>query len=75
MSVEALVTLPATVPDVGEMLVHSLSEKRATNQHCSLIILESLKYLARQEYAIRGHEEIGDGNLFQLEVQNELQYI
>ena len=66
LSVEALVTLPATVGDVGEMIVNSLAIEKACQRHCLLVVMESLKYLARQGCAIRGHNEKSDGNLFQL---------
>ncbi len=60
------VTVPETVGNVGEMLVNSLAQERASNRHCLLVIMESLKFLARQGCAIQGHTEKGDGNLYQL---------
>ena len=64
-AVEKLLTLPATTRDVGEMLVTTLAQERADNRHCFMKILESLRFLARQGCAIRGHDDT-EGNLHQL---------
>ena len=63
--VEKLVTLPATTRDVGEMLSSTLAKEKADNRQCFLKVLLSLRFLARQGSAIRGHDE-KDGNLYQL---------
>ena len=67
---EKLVTLSATFRDVGEMLSSSLTSERANNRHCLLKSLSSLKFLARQGCAIRGHDQSdntgNEGNLMQL---------
>ena len=66
LAVEKVITLPATTPDVGEMLSTILACDRANNWHCLLKVLSSLQYLARQGCAIRGHDDKCEGNLYQL---------
>ena len=56
LAVEKVITLPATTPDVGEMLSIALAQDRAK-------VLSSLQYLARQGCAIRGHDDSCEGNL------------
>ena len=58
-------TLPATTRDVGEILSSTLAKEKADNRQCLLKVLSSLRFLVRQDSAIRGHDE-KDGNLYQL---------
>ena len=65
-SVELILTLPATTRNVREMLCSTLAHEKATNRHCLLKVISCLKFLARQGCAIRGHDDYGDGNFYQL---------
>lgn len=64
-AIESLYTLPATCSNVGEMLCKNLAIEKANNRHCLKKIVTSLKFLARQGNAIRGHD-VNEGNLMQL---------
>ena len=65
-SVELILTLPATTRSVREMLCSTLAHEKVTNRHCLLKVISCLKFLARQGCAIRGHDDYGDGNFYQL---------
>lgn len=65
-AVELIFTLPATTCDVREMLHSNIAKEKATNRHCLLKVISCLKFLARQGCAIRGHDDCGDGNFYQL---------
>ncbi len=45
IAVEKLITLPATTPDVGELLSSSLAQERAKNRQCVMKVLNSLKFI------------------------------
>ena len=59
-AVEKIITLPATIGDVGELLSSAHAQ---VNRHCLLKIIFCLRFLSRQ---IRGHGGDSDGNIFQL---------
>lgn len=65
-AVEKMLTLPATTPNVGEMLSSTLAKEKAANRHCLLKVLSSLRFLARQGCGIRGHDDDKEGNFQQL---------
>ena len=65
-AVEAVITLPATTKDVGELLSSVHASEKATNRHCLLKILSNLRFFARQGCAIRGHGDETDSNYYQL---------
>ncbi|KAH3871283.1 hypothetical protein DPMN_034480 [Dreissena polymorpha] len=58
-------TLPATTRDVGETLSTGHAKEKVDNRTQLLKILRSIRFLACQGIALRGHD--GDeGNLMQL---------
>ena len=65
-SVDAVVTLPATTSDVGELL--NSCHKREKEVACDIlqIILSSVRFLARQGLALRGNNSDAESNLLQL---------
>lgn len=64
IALESLITLPKTTKNLGSMLSTSLTSTRENNRHCLMLVLNSLRYLARQGCALRGDKE--EGNLIQL---------
>ena len=65
-AVEKVLMLPATTPDIGEMLLSTLAQEKATNRHCLLKVMSSLRFLARQGCGIGRHDDEKDGNFYQL---------
>ena len=65
-AVEKLLKLPASTRDVGELLSSAHAQEKAVNRHCLLKIISTLRFLARQGCAIRGHGDESDGNFHQL---------
>ena len=65
-AVEKMLTLPATTPNIGEMLSSTLAKEKATNRHCLLKVLSSLRFLSRQGCGIRGHDDDKEGHFQQL---------
>ena len=63
---EKIVTLPFTTRDVGELLSGMHAQEKIKNRQCFLKILSSLRFLACQGCAIRGHGDETDGNFYQL---------
>ena len=61
-----VLTLPTSTKDVGELLSTAHAQEKADNRHCLLKVLCSLRFLARQGCAIRGHGDDKDGNFQQL---------
>lgn len=59
-------TLPATTKNVGTQLSKQYSINLVKNRRVLLKILSSIRYLARQALALRGHDNDEDGNLLQL---------
>ena len=51
---EAVVTLPKTTKDVGELLSVQHAEEKAVNRKNLLVIAENIKFLARQGLELRG---------------------
>ena len=64
-AVEMMMTLPATTRNVGEMLSTLHTAEKAENRRFLLTILSNIKFLARQNCAIRGHSDT-DSNFHQL---------
>ena len=72
-AVERMVQLPATTPDVGEMLVGQLADQKKHNREILLHILRAVRFLARQGLPLCGmtstdvvHINEPDSNLHQL---------
>ena len=63
---EAVVTLPKTTKDVGELLSVQHAEEKAVNRKNLLVIAENIKFLARQGLALRGDGSDNDSNFHQL---------
>ena len=61
---DRIVTLPQTVRDVGESLSKQHAKEKQHNRRCFMIILSSIRFLARQGLALRGSE--GQSNFQQL---------
>ena len=64
-AVEKVLILLATTPDIAEMLSITLAQEKEVNRHCLFKVMSSLKFLARQGIAMRGHDD-RDGNFYQL---------
>ena len=65
-AVEAVVTIPATTRDVGELLSSAHAKEKAANRKNLMCVAECLRYLARQGLAIRGDGSEVDSNFHQL---------
>ena len=68
-AVEKMLILPKTTRDVGELLSSQLTMERKQNREILLLILKSIKFLARQGLALRGaSKECGevDGNFMHI---------
>jgi hypothetical protein len=65
-AIEAVVTLPKQVHDVGELLSKAHKEEKAMNRRMLLKILHCIRFLARQGLPLRGVGADGDSNLLQL---------
>ena len=65
-AVEAVITLPKTTKDVGELLdrAHRAEKEQATSM--LLHILSSIQYLARQGLALQEDDSDATSNLMQL---------
>ncbi len=61
-----VLVLPATCPDVGEMLSTELASQKRDNMQCLLKILSNLRFLARQGLPLRGDGSDADSNFTQL---------
>lgn len=57
--------LPQQCHDISEVMQKNLREEKQLNRDMLIIILRSVKYLARQGLALRGHSST-EGNFFQL---------
>ena len=64
-AVEAVITLPSTVSNVGELLSNTHKEEKLHARDMLRIILSSIRYLARQGLAFRKVDS-SDSNLIQL---------
>ena len=64
---EALINLPKQVQgDIGELLNKEHLAAKAHNRKMFLIILESIRFLARQGLPLRGHLSDADSNFIQI---------
>ena len=61
-----MVTLPATVKDIGELSSQKHADQKAKNRQLFLQILSSLKFLARQGLPLTGDKDKKDGNFMQV---------
>ena len=64
-AVEAMITLPKTTSDVGELLSKAHKEEKELARDMLRSILSSVRYLARQGLALRGDDD-AESNLIQL---------
>lgn len=65
-SVDAVVTLPATTSDVGELLNLCHKREKKVARDMLRIILSSVRFLARQGLTLRGNNSDAESNLLQL---------
>ena len=65
-AVTAIRRLPNECADVAESLNTEHQKEKAVNRKMFLIILQCLRYLARQGLAIRGHDDDHNSNFIQL---------
>ena len=56
-SLEIIVKLPNSVPDIGEVLSTAHAHGKSTNRKIFLKILQNIQFLARQGIALQGHDE------------------
>ncbi len=61
---ESIITLPRTTRNLADLLSTSIASTRENNGQCLMLVLKSLRYLARQGSALRGDKD--EGNLIQL---------
>ncbi len=61
-----IVHLPTTTQHIGQLLSRQYASETAKNRRVLLKILSSIRFLARQALALRGHDDDHDGNLIQL---------
>ena len=54
-SLEIIVKLPNSVPDIGEVLSTAHAHGKSTNRKIFLKILQNIQFLACQGIALRGH--------------------
>ena len=64
-AIEAVITLPKTTADVGELVSKAHREERVSARDMLTIKLFSVRYLARQGSALRGDADV-ESNLIQL---------
>ena len=69
-AIEVMVTLPATVKDIGELSSQKHADQKAKNRKLFLQILSSLKFLARQGLPLRGDKDEKDGNFIKLKSED-----
>lgn len=65
-AVEAVVTLPKTTADVGELLSRAHRAEKEQAREILRLILSSVCFLARQGLALRGSGSDASANLLQL---------
>ena len=65
-AIEAVVTLPKTTGDIGELLNKSSRQEKETAREMLQIILSCIRFLARQGLALRGSSSNADSNFLQL---------
>eukprot|EP00731_Ephydatia_muelleri_P012476 Em0006g1370a len=65
-AVEAVVTLPKTTGDIGELLSSAYAKEKASNQKNLMTVARCLRFMARQGLAIRGDGDEMDSNFHQL---------
>ena len=65
-AVVAVVTLPKTTGDIGELLSSAHAKEKASNQKNLMTAARCLRFMARQGLAIRGDGDEMDSNFHQL---------
>ena len=65
-AVDALVVLPQSTKDVGDLLSSEHQAEKARNRKMLLLILENIRFLARQGLPLRGDSDECDSNFIQL---------
>lgn len=72
-AVEAIIVLPATTRNVGELLSEKHMKEKAINRSIFLKILSNIRFLCRQGLPLHGHGDESDGNFMQtLKFQSEV---
>ena len=64
-ALQVMVVLPKTTQDIGETLSAAHATQKSANRHILLKILQNIRFLGRQDIALRGHNE-SDSNFIQL---------
>ena len=65
-AVEVMITIPATTPNIGEMLSNQHSTSKGRNREALHQIFTAIRFLCRQGLALRGDGCEKDGNFTQL---------
>ena len=70
-AVEVIVTLPATVNDIGEMMSQQHAIEKERNRKVFLHILSSIRFLAHQGLPLRSDKDEGDNFMQMLQLKAE----
>ena len=65
-AVEAVITLPRTTGDIGELLNKGSKQGKENSREMLQTILSCIRFLARQGLALRGSNSDADSNFLQL---------
>ena len=65
-AVEAVITLPRTTGDIGELLNKGSKQEKENSREMLQTILSCIRFLARQALALRGSNSDADSNFLQL---------
>lgn len=65
-AVETMVTIPSTVPDVGEMLSQQHASEKLKSRHALHEIINCVRFLSRQGLPLRGDKNECDSNIISL---------
>ena len=63
---EAILTFKGNMADIGELLSTEHQREKSENRAFFRIILQNIRFLARQGLPLRGHEDETDSNFIQL---------
>lgn len=65
-AIDALIVLPRCTQDVMEMQIAELAAEKAKNRKMFMLVLNNIRFLARQGLALRGDGDEGNSNFIQL---------
>ena len=65
-AIDALVVLPRCTKDVGDLLSSEHQAEKTQNRDMLLLILQNIRFLARQGLPLRGDSDESDSNFSQL---------